>query len=166
MKITNLNFIGILRLEINMENLNFYVKRAFYVKVFELIAIIIVLVSSILLDLGLFLEYKNLNVLMAEYQAVELSNTRDEKYLTEIETYGEMYNFLDKEHIKMQLIEISDTNYETVFIDESGTFVTTNLSDIDHLDEYTRKLDSKESKFDIKSITSEGKSIYVEMKVS
>lgn len=149
-----------------MENLNFYVKRAFYVKAFELISIIILLVVSMVLDLGLFLEYKNLKVLMTEYQEVELSNTRDEKYLTEIETYGEMYNFLDKEHIKMQLVAISDISYETVFIDESGTFVTTNLSDIDKLDEYTSKLDTKERKFDINSITSEGKSIYVEMKVS
>ena len=67
-----------------MENLNFYVKRAFYVKAFELISIIILLVVSMVLDLGLFLEYKNLKVLMTEYQEVELSNTRDEKYLTEI----------------------------------------------------------------------------------
>lgn len=149
-----------------MENLNYYVRQAFYIKLFELGAITILLVASILLDLGLFLEYKNLKVLITEYQEVEMSNTKDEKYLTEIESYNSMYNFLDKEHIKLQLISIDKIDYENVFIDESGTFITTNLKNLDTLDEYTKTLNSNGSKFDIKSITSEGESINVEMKVS
>lgn len=149
-----------------MENLNYYVRQAFYIKLFELGAITILLVASILLDLGLFLEYKNLKVLITEYQEVEMSNTKDEKYLTEIESYNSMYNFLDKEHIKSQLISIDKIDYENVFIDESGTFITMNLKDLDILDEYTKTLNSNGSKFDIKSITSEGESINVEMKVS
>lgn len=149
-----------------MENLNYYVRQAFYIKLFELGAITILLVASILLDLGLFLEYKNLKVLITEYQEVEMSNTKDEKYLTEIESYNSMYNFLDKEHIKSQLISIDKIDYENVFIDESGTVITTNLKNLDTLDEYTKTLNSNGSKFDIKSITSEGESINVEMKVS
>lgn len=149
-----------------MENLNYYVRQAFYIKLFELGAITILLLVSILLDLGLFLEYKNLKVLITEYQEVEMSNTKDEKYLTEIESYNSMYNFLDKEHIKLQLISIDKIDYENVFIDESGTFITTNLKNLDTLDEYTKTLNSNGSKFDIKSITSEGESINVEMKVS
>lgn len=149
-----------------MENLNYYVRQAFYIKLFELGAITILLVASILLDLGLFLEYKNLKILITEYQEVEMSNTKDEKYLTEIESYNSMYNFLDKEHIKLQLISIDKIDYENVFIDESGTFITTNLKNLDTLDEYTKTLNSNGSKFDIKSITSEGESINVEMKVS
>ena len=149
-----------------MENLNYYVKQAFYIKLFEIVAITILLVASILLDLGLFLEYKDLKVLMREHEALELSNTREEKYLKEIGSYTSMYNFLDKEHIKLQLMSIEKIDYENITIDEGGIFITTNLKDIDNLDEFTRKLDDSGIKFDIKSITSQGKDINIEMKVS
>lgn len=148
-----------------MENLNFYIKKIFFIKILGIFIILILLVGSIVIDFILFYRGEELKQAYSSLDTASNVDMNIEKQTEEINEFYERYYFIDKETFekKLECLEAVDCN-QIIFNSENSK-IGFYIEDLKKLNYYVDFLEDKGFKINIVSVKKENGSTYFEMEV-
>lgn len=148
-----------------MENFNYYIRKFFTLKLVVIFIFLSCIAISILGDLKLFLDYRQLKQEYSNLEETNIKNKETEDTIKALKEYNETYIALDKSLLEKQINDIEDFEYDRLCFSETKNIIGFKSNDSSEIEVYSKQLNEKGYDVNVISVEKRLGQVYFEMEV-